>query len=106
MEQVGEFFLVTAVGVRACGPHDAQACLFEPADDIVRRSFSLGAELSDQLTANLFDFGGGITRLAKALPNFQDHRFLGGPSPFLIRVSTRRTHQGPRCAACFWSGTG
>src|SRR5579863_4939172 len=86
MQQVREFFFVTTVGIGAGGPHHAQARFFEHTDDVIRRSFSGRAEVRDQLPANLFDFGGGIARLAETLRDFEDQRFLGGRSTFVMRV--------------------
>ena len=39
MEQVLEFLLVLAFGVRLCGPHDAHARGFEHARDVIGGSF-------------------------------------------------------------------
>ena len=86
MQQVGEFFFVAAFGIGARGPHHAHSCFFEHADDVVGRGFSLGAELRDQLAANLFDFRGGIARLGQGPGRFQDHRLLCGRTAFIGRA--------------------
>jgi hypothetical protein len=78
VQQIGELLFIAALGIGASGHDHAQACFFEHADDIVRGSFSLCAEMRNELAANLLDLSGSKARLGEALRDFEDHRFFGG----------------------------
>ena len=76
MEKIAELLFVLAFGIRFCGHHHAHARFLEHADDVFRRSFSVRAEIGDQLPANLLDFSGRIAWLRQFARHFENQRFL------------------------------
>ena len=108
MQQVREFLFVAPFGIGARGPHHAQSRFFQHAHNVIRRSFSLRAQLRHQLPANLLDFRGSkARRRATSSPPPGS-----APSWWASRLRDarrmRRAHDGPRCAGwrCLLLGHG
>jgi hypothetical protein len=77
MEEIAEFLFVLTLGIRFCGHHHAHARFLEHADDVFHRRLSLRAEIGDQFSANLLDFGGRVTWFRQFARHFENQRFLG-----------------------------
>jgi len=77
MQQVVEFLLVLAFGVRLGGPHDAHPRGFKHPGDVIGRSFSSSAETRHELPPYLFDFGRGEPRHGELAGNLQDEFLFG-----------------------------
>src|ERR1700735_78125 len=96
MEQIAEFFLVTAFGIRTRGPHHAHTGFFEHADDVIGGGFSFFSQMHNQLAPNLLDFRGCVTRLGQTLSNFQDQRLLCGGTTLVALCWIAFVQDGPR----------
>ena len=77
MQQVLEFLLVLAFGVRLGGPHDAHARGFQHARDVIGGSFSSRAETRHELPPDLLDLGRSESRHGKLARDLQDQFLLG-----------------------------